>query len=938
MRVFDKFRGQGSPAPYGAGRRVRVYWGAAGDAERAEVELHLPTGEPTDWVLPEDAPTLAAEELLERMPHLIEVQDEGGRTLYSMVEIRVPERENPLRGFWDRHLERLRELGEIHLWSKDKNGALVLGVMEQGNLKPIRIAESRLLDRSTIAIKTCTPLEQDPVPGSSRTQGQLLYPDLPLKSDYLDLVQLPDGGNLLDALQEGKPIDYTQWRPVERRDTDGRRQVQWELRLRGLPDPLPVDLRLAPDQKPHKAHWMVWPRFRSRRGDGWRTYYLYEHCSTNKHLRLETLWLEGGDRGRVHRRRSETESVAYPLAYRTGGEYPAHVGGPPLAVSLRHGKRDEEEGLYLVPLDVLSSQGADVDLAVDFGTSHSVAAASVAGGAPKPTAFAAELDPGRPGRGLSLHLSENWAQVQAPASELGILASGSWLPTYALETQGMLPSDIILARPLAPSQADQIPRWEPAKDYLIPPLHAGRADLSQFLLSDFKWNVATSYFRGHEAKLQEHYLALFLDLTMAEIVAHEARGFPERPVNVTFTYPLRSHRDQVAKFQDSLKLLLKRCGEGMGLALVLKDGEGIFDESRAARLTSRNFGEVCLVGDLGGGTLDLFISAQGKGGKVFPEVADSARIGGNLLLHGMAKSPDIFLPNDGEWRNGGDPRDTETKLRAWMRSVGAPRLFGTEAGGRPSLPGLGVHGFQNAADARKARTLLDRYFRLVAEYMARNLTAYLVRHWFPGVNPKDYGRLRISVQLRGNGWRLRYQDESYEQATAAVQKLVKERVVALWGEIEENEYPAPGDEKLWADPAAYRVDNPKTAPITGVVREKPMPHDEVRRRWHSHTLVDLEVERSNDERHRVKWWEKIPFKTWGSSHVEVRDISPPLHLTSDGHDERLVISALDAAQAGDVNGALQGLGVVDGEGNYAAPVAPLVWEAVFESPQLWPSR
>lgn len=936
MRVFDRHRGQSDVAPYGAGRKVRVYWGASGDAERPEVDIHLPTREAAAWTLPEDAPTMVARDLLEQMPHLLGVEDDDGRTVYSMVELRIPERESPLQGFWDRHLDHLRELGEIHLWSKDKNGAVVLGVMEGGNLKPIRLAESLLLDRSTVLIRTCTPLEQDPVPGSSRTPGQMLYPDLPLKSDYLDLAQLPDGTGLLDALQEGKRIDYYQWRPAERRDTDGRLQIQWEVQLRGLPEPLSVELRLESGTKPHKAHWMVWPRFRTRRGDGWRTYYLYDQTS-HRHLGLETLWFDAATDSRLRRRTHDDDRPAHPVAYRSGGEQPAHVGGPPLTVSLRNTNKDEEQGLYLVPLEVLSGQGADVELAVDFGTSHSVAAASVGGSEAKAVEFAAELDPSQPAKGLSLHLSENWAQVQASAAELGVLASGTWLPTYALKSRGMLPSDLVLTEELSPAQADQIGRWEPCSHYMIPSFEVGRADLSKYLLTDFKWNVGDSYFKGQEPALQEHYLALFLELTVAEIVANQARGFPSRPVNVTFTYPLRSHRDQVAKFQEALRRTLKRCSAGMGIQMALKDKEGIFDESRAARLTSKNFGEVCLVGDLGGGTLDLFIAAQGKGGQVFPEVADSARIGGNLLLGRIARSPDGLLPADGNWRTNGDPRDTETKLRAWMRSLGAPMLFGTDANGKPSLAKLSVSGFQHASDGTKGRILLDRYFRLVVEYLARNLTAYLVCHWFPNVQPKDYDRLKISVQLRGNGWRLRYQDETYEEATVQIQRRVRERVLALWGEAGENAYPAPGDDKFWAPVSKYRVANPKTAPILSVVRENPMAHDEVRKRWHAHTLVDLEVERANEARHEVGWWEKIPFKTWGSNHVEVDGISPPLRLTSEDLDEQLVISTLDADHAGKVNTALQNDAVIDGDGMYQAPVAPLVWEAVFDSEDLWPS-
>lgn len=932
-QVFARFRGEGSPAPYGAGRKIRVYWGPSGDPERPLIELNLPTSEPDDWELPEGTATVAAEELLSSMPDLLEVTDEDGRTVFSMVEIRIPGREGVVRGFWDRHLDELQTRGQIHLWSKDKHGAVVLGVMKHGRLEPVRIADSRLLDRSTVAIRTCTPLAQDPVPGSNRTAGQLLYPDIPLRPEYIDLVRLDDGRRLVDLLREGIEIDPSTWQPKERRDTEGRRVIQWSVPVRGIPDELLVEIRSSAEEKPHEAHWMVWPRFRTKGDDGWKTYYLYDYC-TNKHLRLETLWVEEGRTGLARREVESDGHLAYPLSYRVDAESPAHTGGPPVAVSLRHTRKGDDEGIFLVPLELYSKEGPDLDLAVDFGTSHSAAAASVGGDTPRPVDFAAELDRNRRRKGLTLHLSESSGHVHAAATEPGILATGSWLPTYTVESQGILPSDLILTRPLTPAQADQIARWEPAKHYTIPPLDIGRENLAEFVLTDFKWDVGSSYFRGQEGKLQEHYLSLFLELVVAETVADRARGFPRKPVNVLFTYPLRTHRDQVAAFQKSVERTLRRCSDGMGISLVLKDGEGIYDESRAAQLTSKQFGEVCLVGDLGGGTLDLFISAHGRGDRRFPEVADSAQIGGNLLLRKIAESPDGLLPVNGHWRNGSDARDTETKLRAWMRSFGAPRLFGTDAGGSAAHPKLGVFGFDDAADARKARALLDRYFRLVAEYMARNLTAYLVRHWFPQVDPKDFDRLRISVQLRGNGWRLRYQDETYDEATARVQELVKERVLELWDQINDNPFPEPGSDALWADIAKYRVADPKTAPITSVVTQEAMPHDEVRRRWHTHPLVDLEVERSNDERHEVEWWQKVPFKTWGSSDVALRDLSPPLLLSSPDHDERFVLSTLDAERSRKVESVLE-KGVVNDRGLYEAPVAAAVWEAVFDTPEFW---
>jgi hypothetical protein len=273
-----------------------------------------------------------------------------------------------------------------------------------------------------------------------------------------------------------------------------------------------------------------------------------------------------------------------------------------------------------------------------------------------------------------------------------------------------------------------------------------------------------------------------------------------------------------------------------------------------------------------------------------------------------------------------------------MRSLGASRLFGTDTGGKARSEKLKVDGFSMASEADEARLLLDRYFRLVSEYMARNLTAYLVRQWFPNVDPKDYKLLRISVQLRGNGWRLRYQGGTYEQTTAAIQRLVRDRVLALWKEIEENPYPEPADDDLWADVSQYRVDNPKTAPIVNVVGKSPMAHEEVRNLWLSHTLVDLEVERECEERLKVDWWREVPFQTMGSKDVKVRDISPPLHLTDGRRDKKLVISSLEAARTGHVNQEIERESSVDDGGMYEAPVAPVVWEAVFGSSQLWPSK
>src|SRR5262249_18344332 len=151
--------------------------------------------------------------------------------------------------------------------------------------------------------------------------------------------------------------------------------------------------------------------------------------------------------------------------------------------------------------------------------------------------------------------------------------------------------------------------------------------------------------------------------------------------------------------RNSLERLLRRGKESFGLQLELADGIGLFDESRAARLTTESSGEVCLVADLGGGTLDLFIAAyEGDlgpaehGQLTTSEVADSARLGGNLLLRHLAEHAEQYLPRDGGWTQG-DARERETKLRAWMRSRGASGLFGTKASDGLKLEEMGVKSF-----------------------------------------------------------------------------------------------------------------------------------------------------------------------------------------------------------------------------------------------------
>jgi hypothetical protein len=956
-RAFEWYRGDAN-APFGSGSFLTVYWDS-GPAAHA-IRLSLPTYNDDDiWVPPAGTPEMSEAEVLAAVPELLELRE--GRDLFTRVELTRPDHEGTVWAWWDEHLRHLRQRGRLDFCSRTASGSLIVGLRKDGVLHATAFVNSLVLLRSEVFVSRCTPLLQEPVLAGSGPDGTLRFPDIPIRAEYLDLVNLPEGGSLMDRVRAGESLESASWRPVSGRDGQGRPVVRWTLHLRGRGEPLGVEIRFDDEiaNKAFKAQIMVWPNFRSipdKSKDGataptdtgvWRTYYVYDRCVDRRRV-CDAIWLDIGRSPLLRRRVADGVDAPYPLSFRTGAGDPMHTSGPPIALALRHTAEKEEHGVYLIHLKPLPKSTLVIAMGIDFGTSHSVAAVSLPGEAPKQVKPLPELATNNRGKGLTLHISEHRGHVYEPGA--GLLALGGWLPTYRETGEGILPSEILLLlRSLEQAKAQVLETWQPVRNFTIPPMDIARANLAEYVLTDFKWDTESDHFRGREATLREHYLGLYMELVMAEVVAHHVGGFPTRPIQITFTYPLRCNSQQIAALGDSLRSLLRRGSASFGLDLQLTNGIGLYDESRAARVTSGTLGEVCLVADLGGGTLDLFIAAQlaataktpgaapsaGNGGRPL-EVADSVRLGGNLVLRHIAQHPESYLPRDDGWAKG-DARQRETNLRAWMRLKGAAGLFGFEEGGGLTLKEMDLHGFAKPADADRVRRLLDRYFRLIGEYLARSLAAYLFHQWFPNTPPALYDDLRISVQLRGNGWRLRYEQQSYLQTTQAIQEEVRRKLVELWPKIEGNTYPVPAADKNWLSPAQYAVPDPKPGPVKGVVNQA-MSYDEVRENWYSHTLTDLKVFRKGSFQ-RIPWHSKIPFDTGATTAVELAEITPPLRLSSAKSDVQVEVRDLEAALQGRVNRALQNDSSQDpNTGLFLAPVAPLVWEAVFESPQFWPDE
>ena len=929
--VWTRIFGGAKPPPtartgFGAGAELEIDWGGR------KIREFLPTRHagdfhPDDFRLPEGD----AERFLDECGKVV---DDSGKTRYEAVKFRMPgeDDESAVRGIWRDHLEHLQAEGAIVTYGSDRRSREVYVVihLEGSPRQHVVLPDTVVLDRETISIGRVVPMLQDPVPGVRGPQpDDPLYPSLPIRSEYVGLVAGPGGRTVLDRFERDGTVEGFRPQFDARRGGD---VAVWKLPVLGMRDRLTITLRVPPRESFHKAHWMVWPGFRVLEPRPWRAYYVYGHC-THRRLRLDTLYLEpkpgGAGGGRVLLSRNDRKDhPSYPVGY--DSERGVHTGGPPLAFVLRDARpgdganqgRDEELGLYFVSLGDLRELPERVAMGIDFGTSHSVGAVAVGDDPSNTIELPPELDADGPFGlvRLSGHVSQNWGHVTDPGD--GLLSRSFWMPTYVRgarrDLRSLLPTELLTVRRRDAMAGRPVDTWVPMLDFIVPPTGISREDFVHHVIANFKWDTASA-FRGHEMALRRIYLDRIVEFFTAEVLARHGR--PAQAVDCTFTYPLRTPSDDVEDYAGMLRDVMKRATRSLGCEFRLRNGVGLFDESHATRVGTRRFGEVCMVGDLGGGTLDLIISAQGRPGVRLEEAVDSVRIGGNLLLQTLAGEMGPGLPEG--WATNAEARATQ--LAAWMRTLGSRRLFGRNEGRVPAIRELGLRGFDNAEMARPGRELIHRYFYLVAEYMARSLAAYMGRHWYPRVGPDAWKELRILLYLRGNGWRLWPESSEYRGIEKVVAERVSARVNALWDLLPPGGLPKrlPGGAPGGGD------GHPKLDPVRRVVGRS-QDSSEVGRDWLSYAMVDLRVLLENGER-RIHWHEGVPFKAGGAGvQVQLEGVHPPLPLSSPGADRRLELTGLGESGEFEVNDALARKGYFE-ELDFHAPVGAWVWEAAFKS-------
>ena len=170
-----------APATFGRGRTLSVYWGA--DAEAAPVTIALPTASPDDYWPDEDTLRIGGSGAPRSAGVRARIGDDRRRR--DVREGRV----HPAR---PRGADRGRSGASISTICSIRGDIAAFGARADERRLAVLTADHRaaavlenvvLLDRDDIMVRDCTPMRQEPVPGSSTRPGRVRYPDYPLRAD-----------------------------------------------------------------------------------------------------------------------------------------------------------------------------------------------------------------------------------------------------------------------------------------------------------------------------------------------------------------------------------------------------------------------------------------------------------------------------------------------------------------------------------------------------------------------------------------------------------------------------------------------------------------------------------------------------------------------------------------------------------------------------------
>jgi hypothetical protein len=770
--------------------------------------------------------------------------------------------------------------------------------------------------------------------------GRDRYPDLPVKAAYVGLVADQQTGVVqrwwtqpnAGLPQPGRPGTAT---PDA---VDG--VVTWRgVYLLGRSAPCDLTVAVAPGLI-YEGQVDIWPNFRSEAGvtNPWSIYYLYEQTSASSlgaNFSARPLWardngeLRVGDDSNVRSVSNAFDARVEPIGWGQGSRT---YGGVPFGLALTSqdssGRYHNEHGLFWVHLQELAAAtgGAPPSLAVDFGTSHS-AAAWGRGNHRVPIRFA------DPQRRLGLTVLRGDAERLEHRESLAY-----WLPTESSVQLDYLPTELTSQAYLGSATGKHGEKtlppdpalWVPGRDVRIPTFSVDGTVVRERLLTGFKWEME-GRFNGKEQKLRDLYLRHFMEMALACFIM-DVRQFPSgtTTIPVTLLWALRSTEADAERYRVATQAMLAQLGREAGLQISL-DGAGMVDESRAARVKKGSPNQFDLVADLGGGTLDIYLAGEDQA----DYVADSVRLGANELLRLLASDPAKHLPAD--W--GTTSEGAFANLRAWMRSHGARALFSSNRypGKMPEAGVLGLMNFDEPKKANAARAVYDRYFGLLADFLARTCVCYAER--VASLGRGSIASATFNLQLRGNGWRVEY-DEDLVTFNREFSARVQRRAAQLSA--------APGLRPEVADlfkressivgaqvPLRLEeIKELKVYPVTNALTETCVAPHNAKLGMTKFNLIDLK-QRSPEA--TAPWFAPLPISTDSPKNIYADGmLNPPVLLTTEGVRVAQVDRLTDLEMQ-DINRKIQTGNYDQSRQRLDLPMSEIVYETVLKLASILPN-
>lgn len=418
-------------------------------------------------------------------------------------------------------------------------------------------------------------------------EGVTKYPDLPVKSEFLSLVQ---ECNADAAPRYGLTLHG--WKG----------EIGWEAEEDNVIDGGPASI-------------LLWPDFEAQ---GWHVNYVLFHPSEQ---------LNGEDPS-VRALLSDGTSVVLKedAGYLAGARTPENVTHVEMLC------RGKPVGVFRVDRPHLNPPAGNVLVSLDFGTVHTALGIKDAHGG-GPTAF----------RLRDCTLDILGMNYLAPEDAAGLAL---WLPTYCEgRTITTLPSEIYFRTAEARNGGVASLNY-PIERFTVPHTHLAlqAAQAAQQVVSRFKWEEPP-VFAGHRAELVSCYLKLVMHMALATL----RKEYNAATVDVVATYPLAFDAVRNNLYRDWLTNMMNELFDETGVMLQFATTHteharrDLVAESLAGKaLWEPGRGIASLVVDIGGGTTDIALTLHDR-----VLACDSIRYAGDIFVRWLAEQAlGAGLPED----------------------------------------------------------------------------------------------------------------------------------------------------------------------------------------------------------------------------------------------------------------------------------------------------